>query len=302
MTEQPTRLTIYTDGGADPNPGAGGFGVVILDEADGSVRELSGGEEETTNNRMELTAALRALESLDGRTRIVLFTDSKYLKQGITTWLPGWQAAGWKRKGGALKNVELWQALAREVARHDIDWRWVKGHAGNRWNERADELATAAIRSRQRETASEVPAVEADLEIFLSITCPRGRGAWGAVVRPQADPGAEDTLGAAVGKTTAPRLDLEAAAAVLAEISDGRSVAVYTGSDYLRNGASQWLPGWQRGGWKTKAGSPVKNRDLWQRLAAQLRRLDVVWPATKGKRLPALKEAEQAAKGYLAAG
>src|SRR4051794_8617076 len=148
-SEAPPEITVYTDGGADPNPGAGGWAAILLDRASGKVRELSGGEPVATNNRMELTAAIRALEALTRRCRVHLFTDSLYLRKGITEWLPGWIARGWRRKDGVLQNEDLWQRLAVLIGEHDIRWDWIKGHAGNRWNERADQLATLEIRKQQ---------------------------------------------------------------------------------------------------------------------------------------------------------
>lgn len=271
-----SEVTIYTDGGADPNPGPGGWGAVLL-RAETDPVELSGGTvEKTTNNRMELTAAIEALSALEGPSRVVLYTDSTYLKQGITTWLPAWRRAGWKRKSGALKNVDLWQALSRTVDRHRIDWRWIKGHAGNRWNERADELASAAVRAHGgggAEAASHETVV-ADIEILLAVSCPRGRGAWAAFVVIE---GVEHDLHGHVDRTTVPRLEILAASELLEGFKSGKTVAIRVASDYLRKGASMWLKGWRKSGWRTKAGAPVKNRDAWERLDAAQKQLEVRW-------------------------
>ena len=115
-----SEVTVFTDGGADPNPGTGGWAAILLDPASGKALELSGGERGTTNNRMELTAAIRALESLKRPCRVKLFTDSQYLKKGVTQWLPGWIARGWKRKDGELQNEDLWRLLAELITRHRI--------------------------------------------------------------------------------------------------------------------------------------------------------------------------------------
>lgn len=141
--DKKTPVTIYTDGGCAPNPGKGGWGAVLI--AGEARREMSGGEPNTTNNRMELTAAVAALEALKRPCRVTLYTDSEYVQKGITAWLPQWKRNNWKRKGGPVKNADLWQALDAAVQRHQIDWRWVKGHAGHPENERCDELASAAI-------------------------------------------------------------------------------------------------------------------------------------------------------------
>ncbi|NUM53272.1 MAG: ribonuclease HI [Candidatus Hydrogenedentes bacterium] len=137
------KVEIYTDGGCQPNPGTGGWGAILRYRD--KERELSGAEPNTTNNRMELTAAVRALEALTRPCEVIMHTDSEYLRNGITSWLPSWKRNGWKRKEGALKNVDLWQRLDELASQHHIDWRWVKGHAGHEFNERCDELATAAI-------------------------------------------------------------------------------------------------------------------------------------------------------------
>ena len=141
------ELTAYTDGACSGNPGPGGWGVLLVARDGERVlkeRELSGGEPETTNNRMELTAAIAALEALDRPSAITVVTDSAYVKDGITRWIHGWKRNGWKKKGG-LKNVDLWQRLDAAQARHEVTWEWVKGHAGHPENERADALARAGM-------------------------------------------------------------------------------------------------------------------------------------------------------------
>ena len=136
-------VTIYTDGSCRGNPGPGGWGAILRHGT--HEKELSGGEKNTTNNRMELQAALEALKALKEPCRVTLLTDSEYLKRGITEWLPDWKRRNWRRKGGKLANVDLWMKLNEEIDRHDILWRWVKGHAGNVMNERVDKLARRSI-------------------------------------------------------------------------------------------------------------------------------------------------------------
>jgi ribonuclease HI len=143
MTSEQRHVTIYTDGACQGNPGPGGWAAIL--RYGGHEKELSGGEPETTNNRMELTAALQALQALKESCRVELYTDSEYLQRGITEWLPGWKARNWKRKGGKLANVDLWQALDATLQRHDVTWHWLRGHAGHPENSRADRLARAAI-------------------------------------------------------------------------------------------------------------------------------------------------------------
>lgn len=136
-------VQIYTDGSCEDNPGRGGWAALL--RSDGQERVLTGAEAHSTNNRMELTAALRALQSLKQPSKVEFYTDSQYLRRGITEWLPGWQARGWKRKEGVLANVDLWKELAEAIKRHEIDWRWVKGHAGHAENARVDSLARQAM-------------------------------------------------------------------------------------------------------------------------------------------------------------
>ena len=140
------EVVIYSDGACKGNPGPGGWGAVLKSGA--HEKELWGGERLTTNNRMELTAAIKALEALNRPCRVELHTDSKYVMQGITEWLPGWKARGWKTAAKApVKNDDLWKRLDAARARHEVDWRWVKGHAGHEHNERADELARLGMKA-----------------------------------------------------------------------------------------------------------------------------------------------------------
>ncbi len=134
----------FTDGACRGNPGPGGWGVLM--KAGGHVKELSGGELATTNNRMELTAAIEALAALKERCRVDLHTDSTYVRSGITEWLPRWRLRGWRTADRKpVKNQDLWQALDEARAPHEVRWRWVRGHAGNEGNERVDALANEAI-------------------------------------------------------------------------------------------------------------------------------------------------------------
>jgi len=139
------KVVIYTDGACSGNPGPGGWGAVLI--AGAHEKELRGGELATTNNRMELMAAIQALESLKRPCQVELHTDSKYVQQGISAWIHGWKARGWKTADKKpVKNEDLWRRLDEARARHDVQWRWVKGHAGHELNERADELARRGIK------------------------------------------------------------------------------------------------------------------------------------------------------------
>jgi ribonuclease HI len=141
-------IDIYTDGACKGNPGPGGWGVLL--KSGGTEKELFGGEADTTNNRMEMMAVIQALEALKRPCKVNLYLDSKYVLQGITEWIHGWKARGWRTASKEpVKNVELWQRLDAIVSTggHEIDWRWVKGHAGDPGNERADALANKGVSS-----------------------------------------------------------------------------------------------------------------------------------------------------------
>lgn len=138
------QVIAYTDGACSGNPGPGGWGAVLA--WNGRERELSGGEAETTNNRMELMAAIRALEALKRPCPVKIVTDSQYVMKGITEWMDDWKARGWRTAGKKpVKNRELWERLDLQIQRHDVTWQWVRGHAGHEGNERADLLAREAI-------------------------------------------------------------------------------------------------------------------------------------------------------------
>jgi ribonuclease HI len=138
--QAPPVVEVWTDGACKGNPGPGGWGALL--QSGGHERELFGGARETTNNRMELLAVIEALATLKRASRVVVHTDSQYVQQGITSWITQWRRRGWKTADGKpVKNLDLWQRLETEAARHEMQWRWVRGHAGNAGNERADELA-----------------------------------------------------------------------------------------------------------------------------------------------------------------
>ncbi|GHC13351.1 ribonuclease HI [Gemmobacter lutimaris] len=152
------QLFAYTDGACSGNPGPGGWGVLLL-AREGEVvvkeRTLNGGEADTTNNRMELLAAISALEALSRPSEIIVVTDSAYVKNGVTGWIFGWKKNGWKTADRKpVKNVDLWQRLDEAQARHKVEWRWIKGHAGHAENERADELAREGMAPFKKQGAA----------------------------------------------------------------------------------------------------------------------------------------------------
>lgn len=139
------EFVIYTDGGCDPNPGPGGWAALILHA--GKRQEISGAEMHSTNNRMELTAAIEALRALQGRANVTIYTDSQYLHKGISEWMPKWLAKNWRGTNGPVANKDLWLELLAAVKPHQVDWNWLRGHAGNPENERVDQLCRLARRS-----------------------------------------------------------------------------------------------------------------------------------------------------------
>jgi ribonuclease HI len=150
MTPAKPQVTIYTDGACSGNPGPGGWGAVLISGP--HRKEICGGEAQTTNNRMELAAAIAALDALKKPSRVDLHSDSEYLRNGISVWIEGWKRNGWRTSAKQpVKNVELWQRLDAARQRHEVDWHWVRGHAGHIENERADELAREGMRPFQRE-------------------------------------------------------------------------------------------------------------------------------------------------------
>jgi len=145
MTGSKPQVTIYTDGACSGNPGPGGWGAILMSGQ--HRKEICGGEAETTNNRMELTAAIAALEALKKPSRVDVHSDSEYLRNGISTWIDGWKRNGWRTSAKQpVKNLELWQKLDAARQRHEVHWHWVRGHAGHTENERADELAREGMR------------------------------------------------------------------------------------------------------------------------------------------------------------
>jgi ribonuclease HI len=301
----PPQVEIYTDGGCKPNPGAGGWGAVLL--AGGrKVRELEGGEARTTNNRMEMMAALEALRSLREPHGVVLITDSTYLKNGITRWMKGWRKRSWMTQAGTpVANKDLWEALDRELERHQVRWRWTRGHSGNRWNERADELATRGRRQRAQaaraasfvpkaETASALPKKPADIHVYCAATCDArsGAGAWAVLTK---GPRGEETRRGAGSATTANRLHLLAVIEALRGLQASVDVAIHTCSDYVKDGATRWLAGWCARGWRTASGRPVRNQDLWRELSALLGRHRASWPVPDRLELAAPMRAAKAA-------
>lgn len=274
------QVIIYTDGACNPNPGPGGWAAIVLHPGS-QPQELCGAEPNTSNNQMEMRAVLEALKSLNGPHQVTLYTDSKYLRQGITEWLPQWQQRGWRTAAKqAVKNQALWQALDQEIQRHRIDWHWVKGHAGHKWNERADELARSMI-----PTAALPLDDAAAIHIFAAASYlgKQKSGGWGVVLRYREH---TKTLSGHETNSSANRMHLTAAIEGLQAVKQPRPVHFYTGSDYVRDGITRWVRGWQRQNWQTKAGKPVSNRDLWQKLVEVSSSYEIQWHLVTKPDLP----------------
>jgi ribonuclease HI len=226
---------------------------------------------------MELTAAIVALEALRRPSQVEFYTDSEYLRLGITERISKWQAANWQRKGKPIPNVDLWQALWGLAKQHDICWHWVRGHAGNPLNERVDRLARNA-RLALTPAASLAPD---STRLYVRGSCRGnpGPGAWGAVL----EVGTEtQQLSGSESITTNNRMELAAVIEGLNMIAPGDPAYVITTSDYVFMGATRWIHGWRQRDWKKKDGQKVSNQDLWQRLDGMVAERKVQWISAKG--------------------
>jgi ribonuclease HI len=268
-------VTIYTDGGADPNPGVGGWAAIL--RARGKEKVLTGSVPHTTNNRMELQAAIAALEALNRRSQVEFHTDSEYLRQGITKWITQWEASGWTRKGKPVANEDLWKKLQNLVQEHDIEWKWVRGHGTDPLNRRADALARQARQSIA--WVAELPEGTGRLFVKGTSRGNPGQGTWAVVIEID---GETQQFSGAVENTTNNRMELTAAVEGLHCIESSRSVQVVTESDYLFQGATRWIHGWRQREWRKKDGKPISNKDLWLELHKLMEEREISWQSAKG--------------------
>ena len=269
QTNSLPEVLIYTDGACDPNPGPGGWAAVL--KSGRHEKELTGADPNTTNNRMELQAVIAALDALKRPSRVRLHTDSEYVQKGVTEWLEGWKAKGWKK----VANRDLWQALDQAMHRHAMEWQWVKGHAGDPLNERVDYLAVSMI------PRASLPLDEKDAaHIFTGVSClgQKGPGGWAVMIRAG---GTVQELTGNETQTSANRLHLLAAAKGLEAAPPDLPVHLYTPSDYAAQGAQQWVRTWAAKGWRTKEGQPVKHRELWQAILDAGQARPVHWHSLK---------------------
>lgn len=274
------EVTIYTDGGCDPNPGIGGWAAILTYGEHEKV--LTGHDPTSTNNRMELTAAIAALRALTRPCTITFYTDSEYLRKGITQYIDKWAAKKWKD----VANADLWQQLWPLVQKHQIDWHWVKGHAGNEYNERVDVLA--------RQARLEItPPEEIDPHmprLYLRASCKGnpGPGGWGVIL--EQDDETTQASGS-MPQATNNRMELMAAIEGLLLLPPGSSVQIFTTSDYVYQGITQWIHGWRKRNWQKKGETPIANADLWQALDKLAGAYSICWINTKGQTLAGLEEA-----------
>ena len=244
---------------------------------------------------MELTAAIRALEALKRPCEITFYTDSEYLRKGITEWIDDWAAKGWQKKGKAIQNVDLWQALWPLVKTHQIEWHWVKGHSGDEYNERVDQLA----RQARLEITPEDEIDQNVPKLYLRASCRGnpGPGGWGAVLEEGRE--TEQLCGSAP-QTTNNRMEITAAIEGLLMLLPGSKVQIFTTSDYLFQGITQWIRGWRKRNWMKKGGEqPVANADLWQVLDKLAENYKIRWINAKGQDLAGLDEAGKLASNAV---
>lgn len=281
----PDYVIIYSDGGADPNPGIGGW-AALLRHGD-REKVITGNHPKTTNNRMELQAAIEALRALRRPCDVEFHTDSQYVRRGITEGVEKWAAAGWKTKSGRpIPNADLWQELRDLAGRHTINWHWVQGHSGDPANERVDQLARQA---RLQITPQVDLSVDAS-RLYLRVSCKGnpGPGSWAVTLEAE---GEWSGYSGAERATTNNRMELSAAIAGLQLLSPGSRVQIFTTSDYLYQGATRWVQGWIAGEWHKKDGQPVANADLWRILVALSSQYQVEWVNAKGQQFEGLERA-----------
>lgn len=280
MCEAPERpvVSLHTDGGCDPNPGPGGWAAIL--SYGGQIKELHGREPCTTNNRMELTAAIRGLEALKRACIVSVYTDSQYLRRGITSWVAGWQRNGWRtRTGHPVGNQDLWMALLDQVSRHEVQWHWVRGHQGDPLNERADALATLARQGcAEAKDLSAASSITKDTcTIYCRGSCQGNPGPGGYAAVVTSPFGERQVISGSWPSATSNAMELWAAIAGLRSLRQPCRVVLHTPSRYLLDGATRWLPEWEARGWRTRDGREVENAELWRELAHVIGDHDVSW-------------------------
>jgi len=291
MPDDSEFVIIYSDGGADPNPGIGGW-AALLRYGD-REKTLTGNAPKTTNNRMEMQAAISALGALRRPCRVEFHTDSEYLRRGITGGVEKWAAAGWKTKAGRpVPNADLWQELRELVKKHRINWYWVQGHSGDPSNERVDRLAREArlAITPRIDLESDVP------RLYLRASCKGnpGPGRWAVALESN---GQWEEYSGGDSRTTNNRMELTAALEGLLLLEPGSRVQIFTTSDYLYQGITRWTAGWRAKDWRKNDGQPVANADLWRPLVELSTNYQLEWVNAKNQRLEGLERAGKLASG-----
>jgi len=288
MSQQ--TIQIYTDGACQSNPGPGGWGAIIL-APDRPPHKINGGEKSTTNNQMELIAVIKALDSIEKtKDKIVLYTDSKYVMEGITSWINKWKQKDWKTSlNTPVKNQVLWQELDASIQSLNIQWEWVKGHAGNQWNEVADQLARSAVPSIDTQVEKKVQKLPTDdpdtIHIFTAIaySSKTKEGAWAAYLRYKTH---TKSISEKVKNASINQLHIYSAIGGLQLVKKKYPIHVYTLSDYLKDGASKWIRNWHKNNWITKEGEPVKHKDLWISLQQLTGSYQIKWFRVSKESIP----------------
>ena len=276
-------MRIFTDGSCLVTSGAGGWAIVI--KGNGEDRELSGAVSNTTNNRMELQAALEALRTLEDGAKAVVHTDSNYVKQGVTLWMRDWKHRGWKRKSGSLKNLDLWQQIDKEAARLDVTWRWVRAHAGHPDNERADQLAQQAAKSVRSSKGTELESTETpqsscseeQVVVHGVVFGLRANSSSAWFLQSRDSEGSVRELGGASTDRTAYSLGLDLAIRSLEMAPSTARVELCLNCPHVAEGVNGWSHTWRRNGWRTSDGRAVAHREKWQALLAAVEGRQVDW-------------------------
>lgn len=283
-------VTIYSDGGADPNPGLGGWAAILRFGRHEKV--ISGNERHTTNNRMELTAAIHALKALTRPCSVTFYTDSEYLRRGITDWIENWVQKNWRTEGGKpVANADLWRELWPLTKEHQIEWNWVRGHSGDPLNERVDDLA----RQAREEIAPRVDVPDDAPRLYLRASCKGspGDGGWGVVLEHHGD---TEQFSGSAPDTTNNRMEILAAIEGLKRLPPGSAVTLVTTSDYLYQGATKWIHGWLERNWQKRNGQPIANEDLWKELDQLMQQYDIQWINAKGRGVDEFEGLREAGK------
>jgi ribonuclease HI len=281
MVEKP-KVTIFTDGACSGNPGVGGWAALLL--SGDQEQALSGGKKQTTNNQMELTAVCEALEALKQPSRITLYTDSQYVKKGITEWIHGWIKKGWvNSKREPVANQDLWQRLLEARKQHEVEFQWVRGHAGNRHNERVDRLAVAEIaklrgKTPEAETPSKpavvIPSDATRVYITTSFDAKTKSAGWGIII---VTPDGVEQYSGGLRNVSEYQAALTAAIDALAKLPVKTSVYIFIDNETVQKGASSWIKGWRSNGWLNSKKEPVAHKDLWQRLDKAMEGVTIQW-------------------------